>query len=100
MAPDGQAEFRSCQLRYEPTSILGSPRRSLQRSKPVRATGACHGITAAPMSPGRPTSPAASPIAASTRSEEHTSELQSLIRSSYAVFCLKKKKPNHEQSQT
>src|SRR3546814_3695421 len=25
------------------------------------------------------------------RSEEHTSELQSLIRSSYAVFCLKKK---------
>src|SRR3546814_2734878 len=29
------------------------------------------------------------------RSEEHTSELQSLMRSSYAVFCLKKKK--HEQ---
>src|SRR3546814_1681853 len=26
------------------------------------------------------------------RSEEHTSELQSLMRSSYAVFCLKKKK--------
>src|SRR3546814_1293161 len=29
------------------------------------------------------------------RSEEHTSELQSLMRSSYAVFCLKKKK-NHQ----
>src|SRR3546814_3210518 len=29
--------------------------------------------------------------ASSTRSEEHTSELQSLMRSSYAVFCLKKK---------
>src|SRR3546814_997199 len=29
-----------------------------------------------------------------TRSEEHTSELQSLIRISYAVFCLQKKKPN------
>src|SRR3546814_6437348 len=29
------------------------------------------------------------------RSEEHTSELQSLMRSSYAVFCLKKKK--HKQ---
>src|SRR3546814_7152204 len=28
------------------------------------------------------------------RSEEHTSELQSLMRKSYAVFCLKKKKPN------
>src|SRR3546814_3752627 len=28
------------------------------------------------------------------RSEEHTSELQSLMRISYAVFCLKKKKQN------
>src|SRR3546814_7124761 len=31
------------------------------------------------------------------RSEEHTSELQSLMRISYAVFCLKKK--NHNQTQ-
>src|SRR3546814_8173238 len=31
----------------------------------------------------------------SNRSEEHTSELQSLMRISYAVFCLKKKKNNH-----
>src|SRR3546814_2292271 len=31
---------------------------------------------------------------ASRRSEEHTSELQSLMRISYAVFCLKKKKNN------
>src|SRR3546814_4495803 len=30
--------------------------------------------------------------AAANRSEEHTSELQSLMRISYAVFCLKKKK--------
>src|SRR3546814_1497641 len=29
------------------------------------------------------------------RSEEHTSELQSLMRISYAVFCLKKKKQHH-----
>src|SRR3546814_7652613 len=29
------------------------------------------------------------------RSEEHTSELQSLMRNSYAVFCLKKKKKQH-----
>src|SRR3546814_5556441 len=34
---------------------------------------------------------AASPLSA-PRSEEHTSELQSLMRNSYAVFCLKKKK--------
>src|SRR3546814_4908513 len=33
-----------------------------------------------------------SPFRFSGRSEEHTSELQSLLRISYAVFCLKKKK--------
>src|SRR3546814_6529964 len=35
--------------------------------------------------------------AAGARSEEHTSELQSLMRISYAVFCLKKKK-HHNNS--
>src|SRR3546814_7558603 len=34
----------------------------------------------------------ASPLQRNLRSEEHTSELQSLMRISYAVFCLKKKK--------
>src|SRR3546814_9432946 len=34
---------------------------------------------------------------AMVRSEEHTSELQSLMRISYAVFCLKKKKKNNYQ---
>src|SRR3546814_5268803 len=34
----------------------------------------------------------------STRSEEHTSELQSLMRISYAVFCLKKKKITHKKT--
>src|SRR3546814_7410484 len=33
-----------------------------------------------------------SSISSRARSEEHTSELQSLMRNSYAVFCLKKKK--------
>src|SRR3546814_1580840 len=32
-----------------------------------------------------------------SRSEEHTSELQSLMRNSYAVFCLKKKTQQHTQ---
>src|SRR3546814_5870670 len=35
-----------------------------------------------------------------TRSEEHTSELQSLMRISYAVFCLKKKTTKTQQLQT
>src|SRR3546814_6976300 len=34
---------------------------------------------------------------ASERSEEHTSELQSLMRISYAVFCLKKKKTTQKE---
>src|SRR3546814_4287677 len=34
-------------------------------------------------------------VAQGIRSEEHTSELQSLMRISYAVFCLKKKKEKH-----
>src|SRR3546814_1067124 len=34
------------------------------------------------------------------RSEEHTSELQSLMRISYAVFCLKKKKKRKNNSNT
>src|SRR3546814_6613679 len=34
-----------------------------------------------------------------SRSEEHTSELQSLMRISYAVFCLKKKKKNSTQAE-
>src|SRR3546814_6985749 len=39
----------------------------------------------------RITSPSSTVVDASERSEEHTSELQSLMRISYAVFCLKKK---------
>src|SRR3546814_10388972 len=38
--------------------------------------------------------------AAGGRSEEHTSELQSLMRISYAVFCLKKKNKNKQNSTT
>src|SRR3546814_2276637 len=35
-------------------------------------------------------------VSSASRSEEHTSELQSLMRISYAVFCLKKKKDIHK----
>src|SRR3546814_1627018 len=41
-------------------------------------------------------SPRRSFVAMTTRSEEHTSELQSLMRISYAVFCLKKKNNNYQ----
>src|SRR3546814_8714732 len=39
-------------------------------------------------------------LVAEARSEEHTSELQSLMRISYAVFCLKKTKTNVETCRT
>src|SRR3546814_6780268 len=39
----------------------------------------------------------AHPVQCPHRSEEHTSELQSLMRTSYAVFCLKNKKKNETQ---
>src|SRR3546814_7672001 len=39
------------------------------------------------------------PLVVGKRSEEHTSELQSLMRISYAVFCLKKKKTQTTQHQ-
>src|SRR3546814_10698861 len=40
------------------------------------------------------------PLEQARRSEEHTSELQSLMRISYAVFCLKKKKTTPQQRTT
>src|SRR3546814_6339429 len=61
---------------------------------------------AAPVSIGRGGSgwglglhPAQTGGPAKRRSEEHTSELQSLMRISYAVFCLKKKKANITNTQ-
>src|SRR3546814_5835419 len=51
-----------------------------------------HALPIGPCDTARP--PLAHPMASLEmgRSEEHTSELQSLMRSSYAIFCLKKKK--------
>src|SRR3546814_6990433 len=50
---------------------------------------------------GTDTAPHARNAKESARSEEHTSELQSLMRISYAVFCLKKTtNPQHHTKQT
>src|SRR3546814_5715606 len=60
--------------------------------------------TPRPCSPKKPmpcassTSTIAPCFLATARSEEHTSELQSLMRISYAVFCLKKKNKKQVQS--
>src|SRR3546814_6387167 len=71
-------------------SDLSSPR--------ARRTRICPASPCAAPCTGRP--PEISPM----RSEEHTSELQSLMRISYAVFCLKKKiratQPNNRGNST
>src|SRR3546814_7741690 len=94
--------------RIEPEEGLADPRAADQRGGQQQrdpARGAekgfahCRGLRASssawrPWRPGRAALRSARPKPAfpiASRSEEHTSELQSLMRNSYAVFCLKKK---------
>src|SRR3546814_1899609 len=65
--------------------------RSWQRSTPC-ATAWRRPAIPAPSSPAAAPADISASIRRTIRSEEHTSELQSLMRISYAVFCLKKKK--------
>src|SRR3546814_5810311 len=53
------------------------------------------GAHALKLFPAEAASPKVVKAQRAVRSEEHTSELQSLMRISYAVFCLKKKKQNN-----
>src|SRR3546814_4901183 len=69
---------------------VGAPRRGLELPKPGRAR---HAGAEAVLLPARPLGRRVL-VGPGVRSEEHTSELQSLMRISYAVFCLKKKKYN------
>src|SRR3546814_14222995 len=64
------------------TTLFRSPR-------PASCRPPCRGRSRGSAAPRRGSS---SRGRAAARSEEHTSELQSLMRISYAVFCLKKKK--------
>src|SRR3546814_12416215 len=50
------------------------------------------------VAPHAKTHPCTIPNESMRRSEEHTSELQSLMRNSYAVFCLKRKKTNTKET--
>src|SRR3546814_4498763 len=70
-----------------PGSNTGSPKSSgrMRPWVPRNDAAPAHCGAQRHCAPSEPTSPSA------TRSEEHTSELQSLMRISYAVFCLNKK---------
>src|SRR3546814_9960181 len=74
-----------------PGLLRGRPRAPEGRARPQGRGGR---RTAGGAGPG------ASARAARSRSEEHTSELQSLMRISYAVFCLKKKKTHKNNTNT
>src|SRR3546814_6068634 len=78
-----------------PTMFLSVALMSFQTSNDDVVVADCaDSLVAPPPSPPPPPPLADSPPESSVneRSEEHTSELQSLMRISYAVFCLKKKK--------
>src|SRR3546814_4893211 len=75
----------------------GTARPQLRALAAERPAG--RGRESAGRQPRRLAAPGAAPPAARRpRSEEHTSELQSLMRISYAVFCLKKKKTKLQTS--
>src|SRR3546814_6400775 len=96
VGPDKDDDRHQC-LREVPGERLGGGKRHHANSRPAsgdhpRSTGApAAGVW--PQSPRRLAQAAARAcVADPLRSEEHTSELQSLMRNSYAVFCLKQKK--------
>src|SRR3546814_8810836 len=75
-------------------SARASPRKVPSRSA-SRSPTACPEV---PRNAEKPPDPP-NQIDRCARSEEHTSELQSLMRISYAVFCLKKKKSKTKHTQ-
>src|SRR3546814_7374137 len=87
MACGGESGMDACRAGEHPPA--GTP----LFPKPVHGSGGQH-----PQSGEDPKKRARRPVT-KERSEEHTSELQSLMRISYAVFCLKKKKINKKQQQ-
>src|SRR3546814_6189384 len=89
-------------VRSAETAIASPP--SLLMASTVLSSCSCPRATTTTRQPLRPSSsetalpmPCDPPVTIATlpRSEEHTSELQSLMRISYAVFCLKNKTHKH-----
>src|SRR3546814_8999063 len=80
-----------------PSVAKGRPppveKRPITAWRPERSSGVRDRVPAPPLASKYPVKQ--TPFA---RSEEHTSELQSLLRTSYAVFCLKKKIRNRTLS--
>src|SRR3546814_959726 len=80
----------SCSASCLVTSVLPTPVGPANRKLPIGLSGLARPERASLIAEVRVSIAGSWPKI--TRSEEHTSELQSLMRISYAVFCLKKKK--------
>src|SRR3546814_1375546 len=95
----GRLTRLSCVLQY---GQLRFGRRDLVPCRRLRPQQVPHEVIPAPAGDVHARLAAAVAVAGFGRSEEHTSELQSLMRISYAVFCLKKKKTDtqYEKTQT
>src|SRR3546814_3272763 len=78
--------------------VNGSGGSSSPAVRPVGVQG--RRIPILPIAKGHDPASIHAPRRGDIRSEEHTSELQSLMRISYAVFCLKKKKTNNNNRLT
>src|SRR3546814_7431145 len=68
-----------------------TPSRRFEAMKLLSSSGVPVGVMVAPIIPALNDSEIEKILTGAARSEEHTSELQSLMRISYAVFCLQKK---------
>src|SRR3546814_1382092 len=77
--------------RDAPGSLTNDIQRLGGKARRFDAPGADHLNASVARLPRHTDAPPASAVDYKMRSEEHTSELQSLMRNSYAVFCLKKK---------
>src|SRR3546814_4776598 len=84
-------------VRFPPLDDTGLVMRKLDDSRQclVASPGLISSPVTSPVDLSRFPSLDLGPVRPDYRSEEHTSELQSLMRISYAVFCLKKKKKRH-----
>src|SRR3546814_7308105 len=98
----GLPNLRTCPVWRKIVSVNASPKH-LKKPAPPASTEASTKASAqkAGQTPSKPAPAWAQAMVdglnRATRSEEHTSELQSLMRISYAVFCLKKKKKTKQQ---
>src|SRR3546814_7604924 len=95
-SPDRQVCFRAVRSSYPPfgshrlkLKLFHNPGKRVRPAIDPRMRGRCGGNV-----PGKPRFR----HHVQARSEEHTSELQSLMRISYAVFCLKKKKDKNTKT--